>query len=385
MAESTAIPNSVNFRPVWAEIDLDAILRNAEQLAVRAKPAELLAVVKADGYGHGAVEVARAALAGGATWLGVALVEEGIALRSAGVDAPLLMMSEPPVDAAATVVRERITPVVYTRLGIEALSKAATEAGLTKPFPVHLKVDTGMHRVGCAPADATDLARYIASQDSLDLEGLMTHLAVADEPDHPATDEQLACFDDARAKLVSAGFDPPIVHAANSAALLGNRPRYDLVRCGIALYGIPPAEGLSGGLVLRPAMSLKVRAAFVKEMDAGERISYGLRYPLRGRGRVATLPVGYADGVPRRLGEVGGEVLARGRRRAIAGTITMDQLMVDHCDDVEAGEEFVLIGTQGSEEISAMEWAFRLGTIAYEVVCGISSRVPRRYIGVGAR
>lgn len=374
-----------NFRPVWAEVDLDAIQWNAEQLAARAKPAGLLAVVKADGYGHGAVPVARAALAGGATWLGVALVEEGTALRSAGIDAPILMMSEPPVHAAATVVRERITPVVYTRPGIEALAKAAADASLVKPFPVHLKVDTGMHRVGCAPTDAIDLVRHITSQGSLRLEGLLTHLAVADEPDHPATDEQLACFDDVRANLASAGFTPPIVHAANSAALLTHRPCYDLVRCGIALYGIPPAEGLDGGLALRPALELKARAAFVKELDVGERVSYGLRYLLDGRSKVATLPIGYADGVPRRLGTVGGEVLVRGRRRPIAGTITMDQLMVDHCDDVGTDDDFVLIGTQGGEEISVTEWASRLDTIAYEVVCGISARVPRRYVGTGAQ
>lgn len=373
-----------NFRPVWAEVDLDAIRWNAEQLAARAKPAELLAVVKADGYGHGAVPVARAALAGGATWLGVALVEEGAALRSAGIDAPILMMSEPPVHAAATVVRERITPVVYTRPGIEALAKAAADASLVMPYPVHLKVDTGMHRVGCAPTDAIDLVRHITSQGSLRFEGLLTHLAVADEPDHPATDEQLACFDDVRANLASAGFMPPIVHVANSAALLTNRPRYDLVRCGIALYGIPPAEGLDGGLALRPALELKAFAAFVKELDVGERVSYGLRYLLDGRSKVATLPIGYADGVPRRLGAVGGEVLALGRRRPIAGTITMDQLMVDHCDDVGTDDVFVLIGTQGEEEISVTEWARRLDTIAYEVVCGISTRVPRRYVGTGA-
>lgn len=370
----------MTFRPVVAEIDLGAIRANVSALAAIAGDAALMAVVKADAYGHGAERVARTATDAGAAWLGVALVEEGVGLREAGIGSPILVLSEPPPSAAGAVVAHHLTPVAYREPWIEALAKAVAEAG-ADPLPVHLKVDTGMHRAGCDGGEAVALAGAVAARGELVLEGLMTHFAVADEVDHPATEAQLASFEDVRAELAGAGFGPRIVHAANSAATL-TRPEahFDLVRCGIALYGIPPAPALDGLADLRPAMSLRARVSQLRAVAAGEGISYGLRYRLERPSTIVIVPVGYGDGVPRRLGHVGGEVLVGGRRRPIAGTITMDQLMVDCGDDaVEVGDEVVLIGRQGDEEITATEWALRLDTIAYEITCGVGARIPRTY------
>ncbi|MDQ6854285.1 MAG: alanine racemase [Actinomycetota bacterium] len=370
------------FRPVWAEVDLDAVRANVRTLADFAAPAALMAVVKADGYGHGAVPVARAALDAGASWLGVALVEEGAELRAAGIDAPILVLSEPPPAAAPAVVGLGLTPVAYTPVGIEALAKAVAHADTADPLPVHLKIDTGMHRVGCMADDALALGKSIAGRDELRLEGVLTHFAVADEPDNPYTAQQLDRFDRVLGDLRDAGVAFDMVHAANSAALLafGDRARLDLVRCGIAVYGVPPAPALAGRVPLRPAMALKARVSHVKTLAAGARLSYGLRYTMPHDGSVATVPAGYADGVPRALSVTGGEVVVRGRRHPIAGTVTMDQFMVDVGDaPVEVGDEVVLLGRDGDAEVTADEWADRLGTINYEIVCGIGRRVPRTY------
>jgi alanine racemase len=367
-------------RPAWVEIDLDAVRWNTRVLLDAVAPAALMAVVKADAYGHGDAPVARAALEAGATWLGVALVEEGVALREQGIDAPVLVLSEPPADAAAAVVAADLTPVVYTPAGLEHLAKAVAQAGRDTPLPVHLKVDTGMHRVGCAPGDVPGLADAISAHGELTLAGTCTHLAVADEPEDPYTGEQLARFDAVLADLEARGLAPGIRHAANSAgAIAFPAARYDLVRTGIALYGIAPSPALAGRIALRPALAFKSRVGYVKTLPAGARVSYGLRYTVTAPTRIATVPVGYADGVPRRLGHVGGEVLVGGRRAPIAGTVTMDQILVDVGDaPVAPGDEVVLIGTQGDEEITAADWAEPLDTIAYEIVCGIGPRVPRR-------
>jgi alanine racemase len=373
---------TMTYRPVWAEVDLDAVRANVRTLADVATTAALMAVVKADGYGHGAVPVARAALDAGASWLGVALVEEGAELRAAGIDAPILVLSEPPPDAAPAVVELGLTPVAYTPVGIEALAKAVAHGDRSAPLPVHLKVDTGMHRVGCNVDDAYALAESIAARDELRLEGVLTHLAVADEPDNPYTERQLDRFEELLAALRQGGVAFDMVHAANSAGLFafGDRARFDLVRCGIAVYGVPPAPRLAGRVPLRPAMTFKARVSHVKTLPAGARLSYGLRYTMPHDGRVATVPVGYADGVPRALSALGGEVIVRGRRHPIAGTVTMDQLMVDVGDaPVEVGDEVVLLGRDGNAEVTADEWAERLGTINYEIVCSIGRRVPRRY------
>jgi alanine racemase len=330
-----------------------------------------------------AAQVARATLDAGASWLGVALVEEGIALRSADIDAPILVLSEPPRAAADAVVAHDLTPTVYTAVGIEVVAKAVASAGATAPLAVHLKVDTGMHRVGCSLDAAPELVDAVAASPELELGGLCTHLAVADEPDNAYTDEQLDRFDELVRALEARDARPRYVHAANSAGLLAHpRARYDLVRAGIALYGVPPAPVLADRVALRPALSLRARVSHVKELPAGSRLSYGLHYELERPSRVATVPIGYADGVPRNLGVAGGEVLVQGHRARIAGTVTMDQLMVDVGDaTVDVGDEVVLLGAQGDDEITAGEWAEHLGTIAYEIVTGIGTRVPRRYSG----
>jgi alanine racemase len=375
------------YRPAWAEVDLNAVRHNVGLLTRLVSPAGVMAVVKADGYGHGSVAAAYASLEAGATWLGVALVEEGVELRDAGIDAPILLLSQPPVEAARAVVDAGLTPVVHSRRFVDALAKAAADAGAVDPQPVHLKVDTGMHRIGCSPSEALDLAPAIKKHRELHLQGLLTHFAVADEPDNPYTARQVAVFEAVRKELARSGIRPPLVHAANSAGVLTvPEARYDLVRCGIAVYGIAPAAALEGRLPLKAALSLKARVSYVRHLVAGERLSYGLCYELDVPSTVITVPVGYADGVPRRLGELGGEVLVGGQRKPIAGTVTMDQLLVDlgpteAAGPVEIGTEVVLLGRQGDETITASEWAGRLGTIPYEVCCGIGDRVPRRYVG----
>ncbi len=367
-------------RWAWAEIDLDAVAHNVTVLRERIAPSALWAVVKADGYGHGAVDVARTAMSAGAEGLCVALVEEGIELRRAGIDAPILILSEQPPESAARIIEYRLTPTVYRRAFLDALA-AERPTGL----PVHLKVDTGMQRVGAHPYAAASMASAIAQRaPAVRLAGVFTHLAVADETDPASvefTDLQLSKL----GKVLEQLPPVPAVHAANSAAAL-SRPdaRLSFVRAGIAIYGISPGHGvddLCGDL--RPAMALKAAVSFVKEVRAGSRISYGLRHRFDRDTTVATIPIGYADGVPRRLSAVGGEVLIGGRRRRIVGVVTMDQLMVD-CgdDDVNVGDDVTLIGEQrrpdgGTEEIRAVDWADALDTIGYEIVCGVSKRIPR--------
>lgn len=365
-------------RWAWAEVSTSAIEHNTRRLAAEVQPAALWAVVKADGYGHGAVLAARAALAGGAGGLCVALVQEGVQLREAGIDAPILVLSEQPAEAVALAVRHGLQLTVYSDAQLDLLDAAGARS-----HPVHLKVDTGMRRVGAAPGDAVALAARIAASPAASLAGVYTHLAVADEPGNPFTEHQLDRFDDVLAALRAAGHEPGLVHAANSAGAIAHpRARYGMVRTGIAIYGISPGpavDHLVAALGLRPALALKARVAHVKRVAAGERISYGLRHQFEEDATVATLPLGYADGVPRRLHAVGGTVLIGGVRRAITGVVTMDQLMVD-CDDdpVQPGDEAVLLGTQGGHTISAAEWAEALDTIAYEIVCGLSGRIERR-------
>ena len=368
-------------RPTWIEVDLAAIAANVASLCALSAPASVCAVVKADGYGHGAVEVARAAAGAGASMLAVATVEEGVQLRDAGVTGPVLVLSEPPVADMGDVVAHDLTPTVYTAEGIGAVAGAAEAADRRRP--VHLKVDTGMHRVGARADQVLELAEQVVAHASVDLEGLFTHFAVADDPGDPFTDEQLGRFVEVVASLEAAGVVPPLLHAANSAAAVTRADtRFDLVRCGIAIYGLAPSAQTRGLVDLTPALSLRSRVSYVKRVARGETLSYGRRYRLEVDSVVATVPVGYADGVRRRLGTAGGQVLIGGRRCPIAGTVTMDQIVVDCGPDstVGPGDEVVLLGRQGDESVDADEWAERLGTITYEVVCGFGKRVPRTYV-----
>jgi alanine racemase len=363
-------------RWAWAEVDLDAIAHNVGVMRRAVAPATVWAVVKADAYGHGAVPVARTAIRSGCEGLCVALTSEGRALRDGGIDAPILVLSEQPPEDAAAIVRHQLIATVSTVAGIDGLARCAEQQA--DQIDVHLKVDTGMHRVGAAPHDARDLAERVARHRPwLRLAGIFTHLAVADEPDDPYTGRQLARFDE----VLSSTPPVPVTHAANSAGGLAHQhARRSLVRAGIALYGISPGPGVDHLCTeLRPAMALKAKVAFVKRVGAGARISYGLRHTFAVETSVATVPIGYADGVRRGLSGIGA-VLIGGRRRPIVGAVTMDQLMVDCGNDaVRAGDEAVLIGRQGAESITAEEWGGLLGTIGYEIVCGVGPRVPRRY------
>ncbi len=371
-------------RWAWVDVDHDAIRHNVEYLRAVVAPSSLWAVVKAGGYGHGAAEVARTALEAGAQGLCVALVSEGAQLRAAGIDAPILVLSEQPVDVVDDIVRFRLMATVYTVAFVDALAAAARDRGV-EGVPVHLKVDTGMQRVGVEAGGAAPLVAAIDEQGSaLRLVGVFTHLAMADQPDDDFSDLQLARFDAVLEALALPG--PVLVHAANSAGALANRAaRRSFVRAGIAVYGISPGHGVDSLChELRPAMSVKARVSYIKRVAAGSGISYGLRHTFASDTTVATVPIGYADGVPRRLFEVGGHVLISGRRLPIVGVVTMDQLMVD-CGDVavDVGDEVVLIGDQegpdGPQRIRAEDWADLLGTIGYEIVCGIGGRVPRRH------
>ncbi len=361
-------------RPTWAEIDPDAVAANVAAVrAVAGVP--VCAVVKADAYGHGAVTAARAALGAGAERLAVALVEEGLALRAAGIDAPVLVLSEVDPGALGAAHAAALTPTVCSPAGVAA---AAAHPG----WVVHLKVDTGMHRMGCAPEQAPALAAAIAVA-GLRLGGTWTHCAVADEPDDPFTAVQLERFDAVLAAFAADGIDPGVRHAANSAAAIAHpAARYDLVRVGILGYGVAPSAELAGRVVLRPALRLRSEVSAVRCVDTGEGVSYGLRWRAPAPTTVVTVPIGYADGVRRDLGLRGGSVLLHGRRRPIVGVVTMDQLLVDAGDlPVATGDEVVLLGGQGDEAITAVEVAGWLGTIPYEVLTSIGSRVPRRIRG----
>ena len=374
---------SVDFsgRWAWSEVHTGIIQHNVAIIAQRIAPAQMWAVVKANGYGHGAVPVAQAALAAGATGLCVAITDEGVALRRAGITAPILLLSEQPAEMSEFIAGYGLTPTIASTRGAATIAQAAAKAERT--VAVHIKVDTGMHRVGVAPNEAINLASYIQSFGSLEIEGLYTHFAVADDPSHPANEKQLNLFNEVVAQFAERGINPSMVHAANSAAALANpEARFNMVRLGIAMYGLRPGPGvaeLCKGLI--PAMSLKGRVSAVRLVSAGEAVSYGLRRPLESESLIATVPIGYADGVPRTLTNSDVQVLVNGEPRSFAGTITMDQLMLDCGNDfdVTVGDEVVLIGRQGEHSVTADAWADAIGTIGYEIVCGIGARVFRRY------
>ncbi len=337
----------------------------------------MCAVVKADGYGHGDVPCAETAIEGGAQWLAVALVEEGIRLRDAGIDVPILLLSEPTKEEAELAVQWNLVPTVYRRTFAELL---AAEVGEGRRLPVHLKVDTGMHRVGASPEAALELAVFIDQHPRLELQGVWTHFSVADE-DPEYTNEQIKRFDGFVAGLGELGIRPPMLHAANTAgAMMFPHARYSMVRAGLSLYGLRPTPQMSVELPLQPAMRVVSAVSFVRDLPAGARPSYGRRRPMPTDGRVATVPIGYADGVYRRLSSVGGEVLIRGKRYPYAGTVTMDQIIIDvGTDEIEVGDEVVVMGKQGLGSVTAEDWARWMETINYEVVCNFGPRLPRHY------
>lgn len=373
--------NLDRMRPTWAEIDLSAIRANVSELKRLSTARLFMAVVKANGYGHGATEVAKTALDAGADWLGVATVEEGVELRRNSITAPVMVLGYVAPGQADTVLMYDLRVALFDIDLARALNQWARP--MLRKAKVHLKIDTGMGRVGLRPGELAPLVRQLAELPNVEVEGAFTHLAVADEPGNDYTAQQIGRFDQALAELADAGLRPEIRHVVNSAGLmLHPRGHYDLVRAGIALYGLPPAPDVDWPAKLIPALSWKSRIGLLKWVEPGTSISYGRTYRSGRREQIASLPVGYADGFSRLLSNKG-TVLVQGRRCPIVGRVCMDQILVRLPDDMRAkvGDEVVLIGRQGDDEVSATEMAGAIGTINYEVVCSISRRVPRLYSG----
>jgi len=372
--------------PAEAVVDLGAVRDNVRALKAAAPGAQLLAVVKADGYGHGMLPSAGAALAGGADWLGVAFLPEAMALRAAGVTAPVLAWLIGPTEPVDAAVAAGVDLGVNARWAIDVAVSAARQTGATARL--HLKVDTGLSRGGATAADWPDLVAAAAKAQAdggVRVVGVWSHFAYADAPGHPTVAGQLAAFHTALQIAERAGVRPELRHLANSAATLTTpEAHFDLVRPGLAVYGISPVPTVAGParLGLRPAMTLRSRVALAKEVPAGSGVSYGHRYTTSRRTRLALVPLGYADGVPRNATNVG-EVLLGGRRRRISGTVCMDQFVVDVGDDeVAAGDDVVLFGPGDAGEPTAQDWAEATGTISYEIVTRLGSRVPRTYVGL---
>jgi alanine racemase len=368
-------------RPTWLEIDLGAIGANVRRMAELAGDAAVMVVLKADAYGHGAVQVAHTALHNGATWLGVAAVSEGEALRRAGIDAPVLVLGYTPAWQVRDALRQDLSLTVFDPETAAACATAA--AALERTARLHVKVDTGLHRLGVAPAEAPEFLEDLEALPGVQVEGIFTHMALADDlsaEGRAVTDRQLARFEDLLRELAELGLRPPLAHAANSAVLL-TRPaaRFDLVRPGIAVYGLAPSADIDvGGCGLRPALTWKTQVAQVRDLPAGEAVGYNHTWRAARPSRVATIPVGYADGF-RRAPRSWRYVLIRGRPAPLVGRVSMDQSAVDVTDigGVRQGDEAVLIGRQGGERLPVERVAEWLGTNSYEVVSEILARVPR--------
>ncbi len=363
-------------RPTWVEIDLDAIANNVRLLASLAAPAKVLAVLKADAYGHGMVKVARTVLNNGAAWVGVATLGEAITLRRAGIDAPILVMSYMPAWQAHEAITHHISATIFSPELAQAFSRAAVD--LNQTAYVHVKVDSGMGRLGLLPHEVIPFLRSI-DLPGLRVEGLYTHLATAEEADQSHARLQISRFKQLLKELEAAGLRPPLVHAVNTAGLI-NFPeaRFDLVRPGIGLYGLPPSPETPLPPGFRPALAFKSTIGQVKTLPPDSPVGYGATYRTKGSETIAIIPVGYADGF-RRSPRTWGEVLVKGQRAPLVGRVSMDQaaINVSHIPNVRQGDEVVLIGKQGDEEITAEEVAAKLGTINYEVVSELLARIPR--------
>lgn len=375
-------------RWAWVEIDTQALRHNVKEAKRLIGPrCQLMAVVKADAYGHGAIETARVVLDEGAKRLAVATVDEGIELRRAGITAPILILAEPPVSTVKLLVDYNLTPTVDTTEFAIALGDAADAQGKVADY--HLGINTGMNRIGILPSQIIEFLRAIDFHRGIHLEGVFTHYATADEPDEWDFRQQLERFQGSVQAIREAGFDPGIVHSANSAAIIRYpEAHFDMARLGISLYGLHPSSMTWGMADLQPVMSVKARATFVKTPMVGEGVSYGLHYRTPGGRQIVTLPLGYADGMRRELsGRC--QVLIGGKRCNQVGNICMDQMMVEipigHSvhgvkGGAEIGDEVVLIGRQNGLEVTADMMAEQIGTINYEIVCGFGMRLPRVYV-----
>lgn len=360
----------------WLEIDLDAIRKNVFELR-RICGNKVMAVVKANGYGHGMVEVARAALSGGASWLGVARLEEALDLRAAGINANILVLGYTAPLRVVEAAENQISLAIYDRKLAQEYSARVMSAGYQ--LAVHAKFDSGMGRLGYFPEDGMSFMRDLTSLPGLVVEGVFTHFARSDEPEKETTAWQNKRFAALVAALAEAGLRPPLVHAANSAAALYfPEGRYDMVRCGISIYGLHPSSEAPLPASFRPALSWKARLSSVKILPPSHGVGYNYRYKTQGHERIGAVAVGYADGLRRRLGNF---VLVGGKRITVVGGICMDQIMLqlDKVPNAQIGDEVVLIGRQGEQVITAEELGREWGTVNYDVVCGLQARVPRIY------
>jgi alanine racemase len=360
----------------WLEIDLGAIAHNVQALG-RLTGTRVMAVVKANGYGHGLVRAARTAVEAGAAYCGVARIDEALEIRDGGVAAPVLVLGETPNSRMGDAIAHGVSVTVYDHAQLNALAAASGVAG--EPVRVHVKVDTGMTRLGATPQDAFGLLQALHDLPGVSVEGLFTHFARADEPQAASSDRQAALFEDLLGEVTSAGLRPPLVHTANSAAAL-TRPssRFDMVRPGIAIYGMNPSTEVRLPEGFRSALVWKARLTTVREVPAGTGVSYGHRYVTQKDERLGVIPVGYGDGFRR---EPGARVLIHGHWAPVVGRVCMDQTIIN-LDDVPGaatGDEVVIVGRQGEERVRPGDLAEVWGTVGYEVVCGLSARVPRLY------
>ncbi|AOX04256.1 alanine racemase [Moorena producens PAL-8-15-08-1] len=367
----------------WAEIDQVALYQNLRQIQQLLRhPTQLMAVVKADAYGHGALTVARTAIEAGAGGLCVATVSEGIQLRQGGIKATILLLG-------ATNTPEQVKAIAHWQLEPtlcnpqQALVFSETLSGLNQTLPVHLKLDTGMSRLGMPWQDAIEFVRLVQQLPNLEIASVYSHLATADSPDPTVMRQQHERFKNAIAQLQAGGITPPRLHLANSAATLTDSAlHYDWVRVGLAVYGLYPAEYLQKVIHLKPVMQVKARITQIKTIPPGTGISYGHQFISNRQMRVAVVGIGYADGVPRNLSNRI-NVIIQGQQVPQIGAITMDQLMLDVSDipNIQVGEIVTLIGQDGEEQISADDWAMALGTISWEIICGFKHRLPRVVVG----
>lgn len=371
---------------VIAEINLDAIAYNINQIQKNIlKDTEIMAVVKADAYGHGAIEVTRILIENQVQRLAVAILDEGKQLRKEGFEVPILILGYTPIEQAKEIVLYDLIQTVFTYEMAKAISDAAMRQN--KQAKIHIKIDTGMGRVGFKiNEESFKLIKEISKLPNINIEGIFTHFSSADEEDISFTELQFNRFNTFTDQIQKEGINIPIKHCSNSAAFMDHQKLHmDLIRPGIILYGLYPSEEVDKEMIhIKPAMSLKSQVVFVKEVDENVPISYGRKYITSRKTKIATIPVGYADGYSRRLSSVG-RVLINGMYAPIIGNICMDQFMVDITDipEVKIGSEVVLIGKQGHHSITTEEIARKIGTINYEIVCMVGKRIPRVYIENG--
>lgn len=365
----------------WVEIDHSALRHNICQIQSRLAPqTKIIAVVKADAYGHGAIEVARTLIAAGVEWLAVATVPEGIELRSAGIVAPILILG--PIDTdiqVHAIERWDLQPTICTSSQAERISKALAHIDPTKTLPVHLKLDTGMSRLGADWQQAVAVYREVSALPYLEIASLYSHLATADDLDPTVMEIQVDRFEQSLSAIRAAGSTLPMLHLANSAGILvGDRLHYQLVRPGLILYGLYPAPHLASKIDLRPVLSVRARITQVREIAAGTGVSYGYRFIADRDLTIAVVEIGYADGIPRRLSNRM-QAIVRGQLVPQIGTITMDRIMLDvsQIPDLQVGEIVTILGTDGQHTIGADDWATELGTISWEILCGFKQRLPR--------